>query len=182
MHPSPFKILAWCALLWEPFLDCFPLFSMLWVLSPLELAGLSSPSYSSSLLLDIKGRNKGAQVGVNWTQSWFQGCQQQPRQWGRAFQEGRYCMWCLPWLLEAEQKKVVWIQEFLGSIVTFSKRACSFDHFFLIFLFLAALGLHRCTQAFSSWGKWGLLSGCSGFSFQWLLLFLSMGSRACELQ
>ena len=32
-----------------------------------------------------------------------------------------------------------------------------FSFFFLIYLFLAALGLHCCVQAFSSCGEWGLL-------------------------
>ena len=32
-----------------------------------------------------------------------------------------------------------------------------FKKLLLLFLFLAALGLHCCTQAFSSWGERGLL-------------------------
>ena len=34
-------------------------------------------------------------------------------------------------------------------------------HTVAIFIYLAVLGLHGCTQAFSSCGEWGLLSGCS---------------------
>ena len=45
--------------------------------------------------------------------------------------------------------------------------------FFLVYLFLAALGLHCCTRAFSSCGKWGLLF----VVVRWLLLLRSMGSR-----
>ena len=32
-----------------------------------------------------------------------------------------------------------------------------FNKFIYLFIFLAALGLRRCTQAFSSCGEWGLL-------------------------
>ena len=38
------------------------------------------------------------------------------------------------------------------------RSALSINIFKLIFFFLAALGLHCCVQAFSSRGKWGLLS------------------------
>ena len=41
---------------------------------------------------------------------------------------------------------------------------------YLFILFLAALGLHCCTQAFSSCSAWG--THCDGFS-----LFQSTGSR-----
>ena len=34
-------------------------------------------------------------------------------------------------------------------------------HTVAIFIYLAVLGLHGCTRAFSSYGEWGLLSGCS---------------------
>ena len=55
-------------------------------------------------------------------------------------------------------------------------------NFFLIsLLFLAALGLHCCTWAFSSCSKQGLLCSCAGFSLQWLLLLWSMGFRARKL-
>ena len=62
-------------------------------------------------------------------------------------------------LLSFPYKKVRWVHMKLGD--SFLK---------LMHVFLAALGLHCCTQAFSSSGKWGLLSGvtqashCSGFS------------------
>ena len=47
-----------------------------------------------------------------------------------------------------------------------------------IYLFMAALGLRCCKQAFSSCIDWGHTSlQCAGFSLQWLLLFRSMGSR-----
>ena len=35
-----------------------------------------------------------------------------------------------------------------------------FEKQFLLYLFLVALGLHCCVQAFSSCGKWGLVSSC----------------------
>ena len=46
------------------------------------------------------------------------------------------------------------------------------------------LGLHCCTQAFSSCGKWGLLSGWGAqASHLWYFLLLqSMGSRVFGLQ
>ena len=49
---------------------------------------------------------------------------------------------------------------------------------FIYYLFLAVLGLHCCTPAFSSCGERGLLfvAVCS-FSLLWLLLLRSMGSR-----
>ena len=47
----------------------------------------------------------------------------------------------------------------------------------LLLLYLAAPGLHCCTQAFSSRGEWCSVS----FSFQWLLL-CSTGSRGPGLQ
>ena len=37
-----------------------------------------------------------------------------------------------------------------------------------IYLFLAALGLHCCAQAFPSCDKWGLLSSCSTWAFHCL--------------
>ena len=47
-----------------------------------------------------------------------------------------------------------------------------------IYLFLAALGLRCCVQAFSSCGERGYSSSwCVGFSVQWLLLLHSTGSR-----
>ena len=49
---------------------------------------------------------------------------------------------------------------------------------FIYYLFLAVLGLHCCTPAFSSCGEQGLLfvAACS-FSLLWLLLLQSTGSR-----
>ena len=48
-----------------------------------------------------------------------------------------------------------------------------------IYLFIAAMGLHCCTQAFSSCSEGGSSSlGCAGFSLQWVLLLWSTGSRA----
>ena len=49
----------------------------------------------------------------------------------------------------------------------------------LIYLFMTALGLHRCMWGFSSCGEPGAYSSlwCMGFSLQWLLLLQSMGSR-----
>ena len=41
----------------------------------------------------------------------------------------------------------------------------------LLYLFLAVLGLCCCVGSFPSCGEWGLLSRCTGFSLQWLLLF-----------
>ena len=47
-----------------------------------------------------------------------------------------------------------------------------------MYLFLAALGLHCCTRAFSSCGEGGYSSlWCAGFSLRWLLLLRSTGSR-----
>ena len=52
-----------------------------------------------------------------------------------------------------------------GTVTMENSLAVSFSFFFLnkfiylfIYLFLAALGLHCCTQAFSSCGEWGLLT------------------------
>ena len=51
---------------------------------------------------------------------------------------------------------------------------------------MAALGLHRCMQAFSSCGEQGLLFVAvrglitAGFSLRWLLLLQSMGSRCAS--
>ena len=51
----------------------------------------------------------------------------------------------------------------------------------VISLFLAALGLCCCTQAFSSCGKHGCcLLWCAGFSLRWPLLFWSMGFRCAD--
>ena len=53
-----------------------------------------------------------------------------------------------------------------------------FCFFFFLKLFLAVLGLHCCTRAFSSCGERGLLFvRCADFSLRWLLLLRSMGSR-----
>ena len=50
--------------------------------------------------------------------------------------------------------------------------------FLFIYLFLAALGLRCCMQAFSSFSEWGYSSlWCVGFLLQWLLLLRSTGSR-----
>ena len=63
------------------------------------------------------------------------------------------------------------------------KSYCHFISFFIfkfiycIYLCLAALGLHCCTRAVSSCGKWGLLLRYTGFSLWWLLLLRSTGSR-----
>ena len=51
--------------------------------------------------------------------------------------------------------------------------------FFNLFLFLTMLDLHCCAQVFPSCSKWGwLYLWYVGCSVQWLLLFLSTGSRA----
>ena len=53
-----------------------------------------------------------------------------------------------------------------------------FGKILFIHLFLAALGLHCCSQAFSSCSEQGLLFiAVRGFSLQWLLLLRSMGFR-----
>ena len=56
--------------------------------------------------------------------------------------------------------------------------------FLNFYLFMAVLGLHFYTQAFSSCGEWGLLSSCSARvpPLQWLLLLQNMGSGRCWLQ
>ena len=56
--------------------------------------------------------------------------------------------------------------------------------FFYIYLFLAVLGLHCCTQAFLylQWAGATVQSQCMGFSLLSLLLLQSMGSRAHGLQ
>ena len=56
----------------------------------------------------------------------------------------------------------------------------SFLNIFLLFiyLFLAALGLHCCTWAFSSRSEWGLLSNCG----VWVSLLAEHGFRAHGLQ
>ena len=54
-----------------------------------------------------------------------------------------------------------------------------FIHLFNFIFFLAALGLHCCTQIFSICRKLGLLQlWCMGFSLCWLLLLPSTVSRA----
>ena len=55
---------------------------------------------------------------------------------------------------------------------------------FFFFFFLAALGLCCCTQAFSLVVASGGYSSlrCTGFSWRWLLLLRSTGSRARGLQ
>ena len=66
--------------------------------------------------------------------------------------------------------------------------------FYLFYLFLAALGLRCCARAFSGCGEQellfvvvhGLLIAVAslvaeGFSFRWLLLLWSTGSRRCGL-
>ena len=57
---------------------------------------------------------------------------------------------------------------------------------FIIFLFLAALGLHCCAQAFSSCGEWGLFSSCGaqasgyrGFSCSGAQALQCASSRSC---
>ena len=54
---------------------------------------------------------------------------------------------------------------------------------FFFFFFLAVLGLHCCAWASSSCGR-GVYSllWCTGFSWGWLLLLQSMGSRALRIQ
>ena len=47
----------------------------------------------------------------------------------------------------------------------------------VLFLFLVALGLHCCAQAFSSWTRGTTLLWCVGFSSLRLLLLWSTGSR-----
>ena len=57
------------------------------------------------------------------------------------------------------------------------------------FFFLAVLGLHRCTRAFSSCGEWGLLSSCSAWGIHGLLIAVASFvaerklscSTACEI-
>ena len=50
-----------------------------------------------------------------------------------------------------------------------------------IYLFLAALGLRCCAQAFSGFSERGYSSlQCAGFSLQWLLLLRSTGSRCAS--
>ena len=46
-------------------------------------------------------------------------------------------------------------------LLLFSKKIC------LFYLFMAALGLHRCTWAFCSCGEWGLLSTCGAQASYW---------------
>ena len=47
------------------------------------------------------------------------------------------------------------------------------------FIFGCSLWVFVATQAFSSYGKWGLLLvGCTGFSLWWFLLLRSTGSRS----
>ena len=56
----------------------------------------------------------------------------------------------------------------------FFKNSFNFIYFkfiFLIYLFLAVLGLRCCSRAFSS------CSERTGFSLRWLLLLRSMGSK-----
>ena len=51
-----------------------------------------------------------------------------------------------------------------------------------IYLFLAALGVRGCTQAFSSCGEPGLLFVAKhGLSLWWLLLLWNMGSRCAGI-
>ena len=53
-----------------------------------------------------------------------------------------------------------------------------FFFFFLINIFLAALGLRSCVQVFSSCGERGYSSlWCMDFSLRWLLLLRSTGFR-----
>ena len=56
---------------------------------------------------------------------------------------------------------------------------CFFFFIYLIYLFLAVLGLCCCVQAFSSCSESGGYSSlwCAGFSLRWLLLLRSTGSR-----
>ena len=62
-------------------------------------------------------------------------------------------------------------------LATLSERFCLWVSSICLFL-LAAPGLPGCAPAFSSCGEWGLLSGCcSDFSWRWLLLFRTTGSR-----
>ena len=42
-----------------------------------------------------------------------------------------------------------------ASVLLFNPSLC-----LVVYLFLAALGLHCCAQAFSSCGEWGLLPSC----------------------
>ena len=55
--------------------------------------------------------------------------------------------------------------------------------FLCIYLFLALLGLHCCTLAFSSCGKLGLLfTAVLGLLIAVASLVVSRGSRVCKLQ
>ena len=55
--------------------------------------------------------------------------------------------------------------------------------FLFYFLFLVVLGLHCCARGLSLIAEWELLYlQCAGFSLRWLLLLLSMGSRAWAQQ
>ena len=53
-----------------------------------------------------------------------------------------------------------------------------------MYLFLAVLGLYRCSQAFleSRRVRTALYLRCTGFSLRWRLWLLSTGSRALGLQ
>ena len=53
--------------------------------------------------------------------------------------------------------------------------------FLKFYLFLAVLGLHCCSQAFSSCGDYSTELQCTGFSFQWLFLLWSISSRLMDL-
>ena len=72
-----------------------------------------------------------------------------------------------------ECTKTCWCLKILHNGERHGKSQWVYDFLFCLFgLFLAALSLRGCTQAFSSWNKWGLLSTCnvwashcSGFSY-----------------
>ena len=67
-------------------------------------------------------------------------------------------------VLSTSQESKVFILKFASTGI--SQLCISWNLLLLqkFYLFLATLGLHCCMQAFSSCGKWGLLSSCmSGF-------------------
>ena len=76
------------------------------------------------------------------------------------------------------------IKENLGMCSFFKKKKMYIYTY--IFIYFAALGLHCCTQAFSSCGEWGLFSSCgkrashcSGFSCCRARVLGCAGVRSC---
>ena len=70
--------------------------------------------------------------------------------------QGRPVPGCLEW--EEQLRELGCPEGFLAPGCQGSLNSPTHSFFFLIiYLFLAVMGLHRCMQAFSSRGKWGLL-------------------------